>query len=34
MSQLKVVETFINIMEKKKNSFIKKYIYLLVVKTL
>ena len=34
ISQLKVVATFINIMEKKKTSFIKKYIYLLVVKTL
>ena len=34
ISQLKVVATFINIMEKKINSFIKKYIYLLVVKTL
>ena len=34
ISQLKVVAAFINIMGKKKNSFIKKYIYLLVVKTL
>ena len=34
ISQLKDVATFIIIMEKKKNSFIKKYIYLLVVKTL
>ena len=34
MSQLKVVATFINIMEKKKTCFIKKYIYSLVVKTL
>ena len=34
MSQLKVVATITNFMEKEKNSFIKKYIYSLVVKTL